>query len=182
MSTLHKDKAHGVLEKKTLALFKKYDADNSKALDKDELKILFRDLCDIMEKPIMTDEQFNIIYHELDEDNNGTVEYDEFKTRVNYIINYIENLNTSSKIGNSLRQSTSKEAVGIVHEVFESDPRIEGNDKFITGLGRQLKIIHKLSCKGNKHDEYGYPSGRRVKGKRMSIKATIEDATIEKTN
>lgn len=112
-----KDRAYEAIENKMLSLFKKYDADNSKSLDKAELRIMFQDLCDIMDKPIFTEEQFNIIYSKIDDDDNGTIDYDEFKAKVGIIISFIDNLNVSSRMSISLRNSLMNSKTGELSEV-----------------------------------------------------------------
>lgn len=167
MSTPQKDKAAGYFYNKIISIFHKYDDDNSGSLDKEELQIMFRDICEIMGKPVLSQEEFDRIFDQLDEDMSGSIEYDEFKDKVDLIIRELQR--------DKNKKDQNEEDFGSQ----TSDKKNEPVGKVIPDLGRQLKILSKQSRKQTFQATVIEPNGQFTNAKsfrreRMSIVPEID--------
>lgn len=60
--------------------FKKFDKDNNNVIDRNELKVIFQDVQNILSiKEEVTDEDIDEAISQLDKNNNDVLEFDEFR-------------------------------------------------------------------------------------------------------
>lgn len=130
------------LEKAVKKTFDKYDADGSGALDRDELALLLKDMCNIMHLEEFGQKKMNDILKVIDESGDGEIDFPEL---VRAIANVIDNLDQEDEEEN--QKADENQTDSKLNAINKTNPNI------IKGLGRQLKVLYKLNKK--KEDKEG---------------------------